>query len=298
MGAASLSRTPNPDEPVPRVALPALCLLAGGIALWTASTVLYLGGTLAWWATIPINAACSYALFTVAHDASHHSLASAKATNDWLGRLATPFIAPFVGFRGWRFIHMQHHRFTNHHDGSDPDDYTNRGPGWQAPLRWLTIDCWYVVFYVPRFAGRPRAERLEVLATLGFVAAAMVIVIATGNLVALLVVYLIPVRAAIFFLGFAFDYLPHHGLSRTPQEDRFKTTRLRVGKERLLSPVLLYQNYHLVHHLHPIVPFHRYVAVWLRGEQGYLEHGPELCTPVGRPLTPEEYRRLREPSGP
>ena len=50
---------------------------------------------------------------------------------------------------------MQHHRFTNSSDGSDPDDYTNRGPRWQAPLRWLTIDLWYMFFYLPRVRLAP-----------------------------------------------------------------------------------------------------------------------------------------------
>ena len=67
-----------------------------------------------------------------------------------------------------------------------------------------------------------------------------------------------------------------------------------MGLERLLSPLLLYQNYHLVHHLHPVVPFHRYLAVWLRNEDEYLSHDPALSTLRGRAITTEEYRRMRE----
>jgi ring-1,2-phenylacetyl-CoA epoxidase subunit PaaE len=62
----------------------------------------------------------------------------------------------------------------------------------------------------------------------------------------------------------------------------------------LLNPLLLYQNYHLVHHLHPIIPFYRYVRVWRRNEDEYLAHDPALSTVGGRELTVEEYRRLRE----
>ena len=51
----------------------------------------------------------------------------------------------------------------------------------------------------------------------------------------LLVYCIIPTRINILFLGFAFDFLPHHGLEATPQEDRFKTTRNRVGLERLMN---------------------------------------------------------------
>ena len=101
-------------------------------------------------------------------------------------------------------------------------------------------------------------------------------------------------RLAVMWLGFAFDFLPHHGLHLTPSEDRFKTTRNRVGLERLLSPLLLYQNYHLVHHLHPRIPFYKYVEVWRRKEREHLANGPVLSDVRGRELTVEEYRRLRE----
>ena len=49
---------------------------------------------------------------------------------------------------------------------------------------------------------------------------------------------------------------------------------------------------HLVHHLHPIVPFYRYLAVWRRNEERYLEGDPALSTVGGRPLTVDEYREL------
>lgn len=75
--------------------------------------------------------------------------------------------------------------------------------------------------------------------------------------------------------------------------NQFKTTRNRIGLERFLTPAMLYQNYHLVHHLHPIVPFYRYIAVWRRNEEEYLEREPPLATPLGRPLSANEYRRLR-----
>ena len=67
----------------------------------------------------------------------------------------------------------------------------------------------------------------------------------------------------------------------------------RIGSEPWLSPLLLYQNYHLVHHLHPVVPFYRYIRVWRRNEEAYLDGGPALTTVRGRPITVEEYRALR-----
>lgn len=165
------------------------------------------------------------------------------------------------------------------------------------PLRWLTIDLYYMVWYVPQLRTRPRAERIELVVSWLVLLGVIVAAVATGHAVDLLFLYLLPMRLAVAWLGFAFDYLPHNGLRHTPTEDRFKTTRNRVGLERLMSPLLLYQNYHLVHHLHPIIPFHRYVAVWRRNEDAYLDGDPALSDVRGRPITVEEYRRLHELAG-
>lgn len=289
----TVRRIPDPEEPVPRVAGPTLALLVVGVAAWCASSALYLLAASPWWATILVNALASYLLFTVAHDAAHHSASSIERVNELIGRVATPFFALHAAFPVWRFIHMQHHRFTNHDDGADPDRYTMAGPRWQRLLRWLTVDYAYLGFYLPRWGSRSRREHAEALLWLAIAIALPIALIATGHVVAWLVLLLVPSRLTILFLAWAFDYLPHHRLHHRPEEDRFKTTRNRVGGERVLSPTLLYQNYHLVHHLHPIVPFYRYIAVWRRNEEDYLAGDPALSTARGRPITAEEYRRMR-----
>ena len=62
-----------------------------------------------------------------------------------------------------------------------------------------------------------------------------------------------------FALAWWFDWLPHHGLDETQSENRYRATRNRVGMEWLFTPLMLSQNYHLVHHLHPSIPFYRYL---------------------------------------
>jgi ring-1,2-phenylacetyl-CoA epoxidase subunit PaaE len=288
-----ITRIPDPSEQVPVLAWPTLSIFAGGYALWIAAAALYLTDTVPWMVSVPLNAIASFVLFTVAHDSAHHSLSSNTTLNTWLGRLATPMFALHAPYRVWRFIHMQHHRHTNHDDGSDPDHYCVEAPRWQLPLRWATIDLWYMVFYVPKLRSRPAAEKRGLAIQWVIAGAAIAACVATGHGVDFLVVYLIPQRIAITFLGWAFDYLPHTGLHETPKGDKLKTTRNRVGHESLLSPLLLFQNYHLVHHLHPIVPFYRYIAVWRKNEDKYLEGDPALSTVGGRPLTADEYRELR-----
>jgi len=287
-------RIPDPQEPRPRVAWPTVALLAFAVGLWAGSSALWLTGQWPWWISTLLNALAAYLLFTVAHEAAHHAAAERGGINLWIGRLAMPLFSAHSSFPVFRFVHMQHHRFTNHDDGRDPDHYTMAGPPWQRLLRWLTIDLRYIVFYLPHRGRRPVAELREQAVAMGAFLAVVVASILTGNLVALLVLLVVPARIAVVYLAWAFDYLPHKGLRLTPSEDRFKTTRNRVGLEWLITPLLLYQNYHLVHHLHPVIPFYRYLAVWRRGEDRYLDGDPELSTVRGRPVTPDEYRRMRE----
>jgi fatty acid desaturase len=288
-----ITRIPDPAEQVPVLAWPTLGIFAGGYALWLTAAALYLTDIVPWAVSVPLSALASFVLFTVAHDSAHHSLSSNTTLNTWLGRLATPMFALHAPYRVWRFIHMQHHRHTNHDDGSDPDHYCIEAPRWQLPLRWATVDLWYMVFYVPKLRSRPAAEKRGLAIQWAIAGSIVAACVATGHGVDFLVVYLIPQRIAITFLGWAFDYLPHTGLHETPTGDKLKTTRNRVGHESLLSPLLLFQNYHLVHHLHPIVPFYRYIAVWRKNEETYLTGDPALSTVGGRPLTTEEYRELR-----
>jgi ring-1,2-phenylacetyl-CoA epoxidase subunit PaaE len=246
------------------------------------------------WMSVLPNAVAIYLLFTVAHDAAHHAVSSARGLNRLVGRIATALFAPQMAFSVWRFIHMQHHRFTNHDDGKDPDHYTMSGPSWQRLPRLLTIDLEYLRFYARHRGARPRNEKLGLAAAWALCLVTAAVLVAAGYGVEFVVLFLIPQRLALLWLAFAFDYLPHSGLHLRPTEDRMKTTRNRIGGERWLTPLLLYQNYHLVHHLHPLVPFYRYLAVWGRNEEEYLAGGPELSTVRGRPITADEYRRMRE----
>ena len=149
-------------------------------------------------------------------------------------------------------------------------------------------------FYLRRIRSRPQAELNELFVTLSLLIAVGIGIVAAGYGVELLLLYFLPIRLSILWLGWAFDYLPHHELTARPQDDKFRTTRNRIGMERLITPLLLYQNYHLVHHLHPVVPFYKYIAVWRRNEDEYLLRDPALSDVRGRALTADEYRRLRE----
>ncbi|MBJ7458039.1 MAG: fatty acid desaturase [Thermoleophilaceae bacterium] len=293
-GADGITQIPRPEEPIPTLAGPTFALFVSALVVFAGSTF---AGVNDYWPvpiSVLINGLAAFLMFTVAHECSHASASSSRSINLWLGRAATPFLLPVGSFTAFRYIHMQHHRFTNHTDGSDPDHYTQAGRGLFLPLRWMTTDFNYFRFYGLKVSGRPRGEKVELFVSVAVVLAVISLLAFSGYAIEVLVYYLIPTRIAVFILAWTFDWLPHHELSDTVESNKYRATRNIIGGELFLAPLLLYQNYHLVHHLHPRIPFYRYIAVWRNNEEDYLAHDPAMSTPSGRPLTVDEYRRLRE----
>jgi len=293
LAAQQVLGLPDPGERVPPVAWPTLGLYAATLALFALELV---GVLVAGWSplvTVPMGAAVTFLMFSVMHEATHHAVSTSDRLNDLMGHLSTPFVAPYGTFPMIRFIHIEHHRNTNEQKSVDPDAWTSEGPWWQLPFRWMTIDVWYFVFYVRRIPQRPRGE--VVATSLTFLAATAVLVwlVAAGHGATLAVAFLIPQRLGLGVLAWWFDYLPHHGLPFTGRQDKYRATRIRVGGEGWMTPLFVYQNYHLVHHLHPSVPFYRYLRAWRRNEQAYLDRNAAISTVFGRSLTPSEYRTWR-----
>jgi ferredoxin-NADP reductase/fatty acid desaturase len=284
---------PDPGETVPRLAWPTVLLFLGTGGLFAFEVWAVLAAQWSPWLTVPIGAAVTFLMFSVLHEATHHAISTDTRLNNAFGHLSQPFVAAYTTFPLIQFIHIEHHRNTNEPKASDPDAWTSEGPWWQLPFRWATIDVWYVAFYLRRLRERPRVEVVITLATFMSVAGVFGAIAATGHLYELVVLYLVPQRVGLTILAWWFDYLPHHGLAATQRENKYRATRVRVGGEAWLTPLFVYQNYHLVHHLHPSVPFYRYVRAWRRNETAYLDRDAAISTWFGRSLTAEEYRTWR-----
>ena len=284
---------PDPGAPVPRLALPTFGIFLGALTAFVVSTIGYVQGWLPAWVTIPVNAAVTFVMFTVLHDAIHAAVSTAKWVNGLFGRLAMLFVVPVISFPALKFIHIEHHRHSND-DANDPDAWASHSRWWQMPLRWPFPEVMYGGFILRKLRSRPKAEVAETLALLTLSVTGLIVAIVTGNLWTLAVVFLIPQRIGLIVLVWWFDWLPHHGLEDTQRSDRYRATRARVGMEWLYTPLMLSQNYHLVHHLHPSVPFYRYVKTWRRNEEAYLERNPAISTVFGQQLNPDEFREWKE----
>jgi phenylacetate-CoA oxygenase/reductase PaaK subunit len=293
--AAAPTRHALPDvgEAVPPISWPTVGIFLAALALFAGASAALVAGVLPWAITILLNAVAIFVMFTVVHDASHYSISSRRWVNGVFGRAAMAFVALPLAFPAFAFIHIEHHRHTND-DDNDPDTFASHGAWWQLPLRWVSTDWAYTRFYLHNLRRRPKAEVTETFALMLVFVAGIVACAFTGTFWLFLVIYLIPQRISGVTLAWWFDWLPHHGLENTQRQNRYRATRARVGMEWLFTPLMLSQNYHLVHHLHPSVPFHRYLSTWRRNEEAYLERDAAIGTVFGQQLNPEEFREWKE----
>jgi fatty acid desaturase len=273
-------RPPKVNLRAPQVAWWTLSLLALCVSGWLLTLFFVLRGSLGYTWGFVFSTLAIFVAFTPMHDASHRSVARQKWVNEVVGRVCSfMFFSPFPAFR---YVHLEHHKHTNHPE-KDPDFWSGRGPSWLLPFRWITQDMHYYVVYLGVLKQRPKAENREVvLGLVGFVSALFALMFLGWGKPALLL-WVLPGRLAIAMLAFSFDYLPHVPHKVTSAENRYKATLVRPSP--LLTPVLLYQNFHLIHHLYPGVPFYRYAEIWRTQREFLLEQGVEMRSLTGKVLT-------------
>jgi fatty acid desaturase/flavin-dependent dehydrogenase len=287
-GLAACDRVPCPDKAVPLFAFPTVGIYLSGLLVFAVSSMAAVAGWAPVWVAVVVNAGVSYVMLTVVHEAVHRSISTAGWVNALFGRLAWVFVSPMFSFPSFVFIHMAHHRYTNDCT-MDPDAFATHVRWWQLPFRWALADAFYVIYYIRRLRSRPARELAETAMMFGLCATVVVAAGVSGNLWTLAVVVVIPQRVGLFAMAWAFDWLPHHRLRDTPDSNRYRTTWARVGMEWLLTPLMLSQNYHVVHHLHPWVPWYRYLPTWRGNENAYLRNEVPLISAFGRPLSPDEW---------
>ncbi len=224
-------------------------LLVGTIG----TDVLALRGAIPLWLGLVINSVIGYLAFSVVHDAIHRAISTHQRLNDWVGRIAVLLVVPYVDLALFRWGHIQHHRFAN--GPRDPDRVFD-GAWWTLPLRWAFIDVLYLVHVVRRGDQVSRPFLVRSFWYAAGVAIVIAAIVMAGYGLQLLMLWFIPSRLIQIALGFSFFWLPHAPHDTAQQDNFTRATTLRQGHEWLLSPVLQYQNFHLIHHLYPGTPFY------------------------------------------
>ena len=251
------------------VALPTIGLMTGIVALEVVVWSTVLAGILPiGWGTL-LATIGAYMAFTVMHEASHGNIDGGdtkySALEDLFGWLSGAIL--FAPYSAFRVLHLMHHAHTNDPE-KDPDHWVAGKNALSVIARCWTIMPYYYADFLFGDSSKTTAGKNGKVATiiglLSFVALFVALCVSGfGREAALL--WLLPAFLASGFLAFAFDWLPHypHAL-----QERFRDTRVLLLPGATLP--LLWQNYHLIHHLHPRVPFYRY-AMCFRDIRPQLE---------------------------
>lgn len=243
----------------PRIAWPTLVILFATVLPILILYVLAIVGKISpVWSGI-LSGLISYFTFSSIHDGLHRSV----STIDWLNEtvcVATNFlIFPYLSTGIIRWGHMQHHRFTGE-PGKDPDLFIAKNI-WHLLTVGVVWDFYYFARYFANRNERPEQEfrRTMIRFVFGMAVMAGITIFLPTNAI---IFWCFASRIGLLSIAFIFMYLPHQPHTVQQKDAPYQATLIRSGWDWLLTPTMAYQNWHLVHHLYPTVPFYRYKKVW------------------------------------
>jgi len=243
----------------PLLALPTVMLLVLSQATIGGVWYLVLNDQLALWAGCVINCIAYYVLFTPAHDASHNAISNVPWVNKLMFALVMQSILPGNTGKMLMVMHMQHHRFGN--EKLDPDFEVAKSFK-NAAFGWFFWDVRYLDFYFKHKEYYPDVNIKQIFLEMA-IGYTVIGTLAWHFPLETLVLWFIPGRMMAWLVCFVFMYLPHVPHIYTHRENPYQATLNRQGWEWLMTPLMMYQNYHLAHHLYPTIPFYRYKKAWL-----------------------------------
>lgn len=253
------------------LAWPTVLVSSASLALWLSAIVLHILDVLPTFAALVISFLGCYMALTPAHEAAHGNISG--KSNHWLDR-GIGWVSMFMllgPFPPFKELHLRHHAHTNHPE-KDPDVWMAvSGPS--VFFRCLVIlpRYYYCYFFPPEgLTTAVKQTRMIVFCFCVFYASLSAALISYGHFVTLVCVMIIPAWLALSSLAILFDWLPH----QPHIEGRFLDTRVIPGP--ILNFLLLGQNFHLVHHLWPAVPWWHYEKLFYETEDLLREKGAHI----------------------
>ena len=183
---------------------------------------------------------------TVIHDACHNSAHPNRWINQFMGHGAAILLG--FSFPVFTRVHLEHHKYVNHPQ-NDPDHIVSTfGPVWLIAPRF---------FYHEYFFFERKLWRKYELIQWGIERSLFISIVLAGIKYDFMnVIYNLWFGPALMVgvtLGIFFDYLPHR-----PFISRNRWKNARVYPSRVMNWLIMGQNYHLVHHLWPSIPWFEY----------------------------------------
>lgn len=198
------------------------------------------------WVCFCINVLCLHLAGTIIHDASHRAGHRNRAINTILGH-GSALMLGFV-FPVFTRVHLQHHANVND-PKNDPDHFVSTGgPLFLIPVRFF----YHEVYFFKRRLWK-NYELLEWFVSRFLVGMVIYLSLQYGFVDYVINYWLSAALVVGWMLGLFFDYLPHRPFQK---RDRWKNARVYPSK--ILNLLICGQNYHLVHHLWPSIPWYKY----------------------------------------
>jgi beta-carotene hydroxylase len=197
-----------------------------------------------------LNVIALHMVGTVIHDASHHAAHPNRVMNAIMGHGSALMLG--FAFPVFTRVHMQHHAHVND-PKNDPDHFVSTGgPLWLIAARFF----YHEIYFFKRRLWR-KYELLEWFLSRLFVATIVYIACENGFLGYILNFWFSPALVVGLALGLFFDYLPHR-----PFQERDRWKNARVYPSPVLNLLIGGQNYHLIHHLWPSIPWYKYQGAY------------------------------------
>lgn len=225
---------------------PTLLMFLAAVALAGLSNLGYWRWNWPDWCCFCTNVVALHMAGTVIHDASHNVAHRDRLVNAVLGHGSALMLG--FAFPVFTRVHLQHHAHVND-PKNDPDHFVSTGgPLWLIAARFF----YHEIFFFKRRLWR-KYELLEWFLSRLFVATVVYIACQHDCLGYVLNFWFSPALVVGLALGLFFDYLPHRPFQ---ERDRWKNSR--VYPSAILNILILGQNYHLIHHLWPSIPWYYY----------------------------------------
>lgn len=229
---------------------PNVYMLVSAFALVASSVLGYWSWDWPDWCCFCMNVLALHLAGTVIHDASHNAAHPNRVINAIMGHGSALLLG--FSFPVFTRVHIQHHGNVNDPE-NDPEHFISTG----GPLLFIAARFFYQEFFFFKRRLWRKYELLEWFLARFVVVAIVWAAVRFDFLGYVFNFWFTPALVVGIALGLFFDYFPHR-----PFFERNRWRNARIYPSRWLNLMIMGQNYHLVHHLWPSIPWYKYQAAY------------------------------------
>jgi beta-carotene hydroxylase len=225
-------------------------------------------GTIPLWLGLIANSLLLYAIQTPLHEACHGNIAGRDSRWMWLNHLVGFLCGALLlhEYKAFRHMHLMHHRDTNDPE-MDPDNWVDVKRPLNVLVRCLTIVPYYHHFFFKHVVLKPETPgnfkvATHVIAVYWGLYSIAFWLIVFGYWREVLMLWLLPHWLGSAIIIFFFAWLPHQP---HVAKERYRDTNvfwIDGALAKVVDWLYLFQNFHLIHHLFPRIPFFKYRKVF------------------------------------